>query len=488
MQPNLILLTNTASPIWQRSIGAYQVASHCRQNGLTCQVIDFTDYFTEDELYDILSKLIGTETLAIGVSTSFFYNANTKKKFISASRTFETVIPDYIRSLLERIKRKHNIKIIAGGANSYQIKNDTLFDIVMHGYSEQTVVNYLNSLKSGKKTIFPKIGTTEYVDGSMDHFNIETLEHRWEHSDCVLEGETLPIEISRGCIFKCKFCSYPLNGKKKFDYLRDPERIKQELIYNYENFKTTNYFFTDDTFNDSTFKLEQLHKVITELPFKIKFVTYLRLDLLYAHPEQIQLLYEMGLGSAFFGIESFNPESSKAIGKGMDPDKIKSFLYELHDVHWKGQIPLTCSFIIGLPGETVEKVLESHEWCKSAPINDLWFPLFIKTNSHYKSEFDTNYLEYGYKLDENGLWSNDNMDFNTALELSERFNSEGLYSDKNPSTWYLFGLLNYGLSIDELKDTPVHKISKFSMARKHQRLIAEYKKLLNDRLSIFLAK
>jgi radical SAM superfamily enzyme YgiQ (UPF0313 family) len=252
-----------------------------------------------------LSKLIGPETLAIGVSTSFFYNANTKKKFISASRTFETVIPDYIRSLLERIKRENKIKIIAGGANSYQIKNDDLFDTVMHGYSEQTVVNYLNSLKSGKKNIYPKIGTTEYIDGSMDHFDIETLEHRWDKDDCVLESETLPIEISRGCIFKCKFCSYPLNGKKKFDYLRDPERIKQELIYNYENFKTTNYFFTDDTFNDSTFKLEQLHKVITELPFNIKFVTYLRLDLLYAHPEQINMLYEMGLGSAFFGIESF---------------------------------------------------------------------------------------------------------------------------------------------------------------------------------------
>ena len=487
MQKNLILLTNTASPIWQRSIGAYQVASHCRQNGFSCQIIDFTDYFTEDELYNILQNFIGPETLAIGVSTTFYFTAGSKEKYISPDRSLDSeVIPEYIKSLLARLKREHKLKIIAGGANSHRIKSDALFDTVIHGYSEQTVVNYLNSLKSGKRTIYPKIGNTEYIDGSVDHFNIETLDHRWDESDCVLEGETLPIEISRGCIFKCKFCSYPLNGKKKFDYLRDPDRIKQELIYNYENFKTTNYFFTDDTFNDSTFKLEQLHRVITELPFKIKFVTYLRLDLLYAHPEQINMLYEMGLGSAFFGIESFNPESSKLIGKGMDPDKIKSFLYELHDVHWKREIPLTCSFIVGLPGESIEKLIESHEWCKSAPINDLWFPLFIKTDSYYKSEFDINYTDYGYTLDQDGTWSNEHMDFNSAVELSERFNKESLYSTKNPSSWYLFGLLNYGLSISDLKDTPVQNISKFSMARKHQRLIVQYKKLLNDRLTVFL--
>jgi radical SAM superfamily enzyme YgiQ (UPF0313 family) len=31
-------------------------------------------------------------------------------------------------------------------------------------------------------------------------------------------AKVLPIEIARGCIFKCKFCSYPLNGKQNLDF------------------------------------------------------------------------------------------------------------------------------------------------------------------------------------------------------------------------------------------------------------------------------
>ena len=115
----------------------------------------------------------------------------------------------------------------------------------------------------------------------------------------ILKGETLPIEVSRGCIFKCKFCAFPLNGKSKLDYLRDPILIKEELQYNYEKYGTTHYFLSDDTFNDSTTKVEQIHKVVTSLPFKIKFTTYLRLDLLHAHQEQISMLEEMGLASPF---------------------------------------------------------------------------------------------------------------------------------------------------------------------------------------------
>lgn len=479
MAVDILLFTNTTGPSWQRSIGAYQVAHHCRINGFTCQIIDFTDHFTYSELEKLLNVFVSDNTLAIGVSTSFYYNADTKKRYVSANRNFNTVIPDTIEKLILQAKKKYpKLKIMAGGANSYKITNDEIFDVVFHGYSEQSVVEYLNSLRTKKRRIYPHIGRLEIVDGAASHFDIATLAHQWHEGDCVLNGETLPIEISRGCIFKCKFCSYPLNGKKKFDYLRDPERIKEELIKNYELYGTTNYFFTDDTFNDSTYKLERLHEAITSLPFKIKFVTYLRLDLLYAHKEQIHLLYEMGLGSAFFGIESLNAKSASAIGKGMKPELIKQFLVELHDVHWKKEIPITCSFIIGLPHETQATVIETQEWCKNAPINDLWFPLFIKSESFYKSEFDIDYPKFGYKLDQNEEWYNDNFTYQTALNLAESYNHQSIYGDKSPSTWFLFTMLSYGYTINELKDVPIKTLSWFGLTRKKLTLIKNYKQKL----------
>ena len=486
MTVEFILLTNVASPIWQRSIGAYQVADHCRKSGVSCQVIDFTDLFRIEELEHILKKLIDSQTLAIGISTTFFCNQETKGKYLSSKRNSNQILPLNLRKLLLKIKSEcPNLKITGGGANSYQIEGDDLFDVVFHGYSEQSVVEYLKTIKFGTpKKIYPKKNNQSIIDGKLDHFDITTLEHRWNKNDIVLPGETLPIEISRGCIFKCNFCSYPLNGKKKFDYLRDPELIKDELIYNYESFGTTNYFFTDDTFNDSTLKLERLHKVLTTLPFKIKFVTYLRLDLLHAHKEQISLLKEMGLGSCFFGIETLNHESGKTIGKGMNPEVIKKFMLELYHDYWNSEIPFTCSFIIGLPGETIESVRATHSWIRTTPFNDLWYPLYIKTKGYFKSEFDSNYSKYGYQLDANNEWYTSIMNYQEALKLAEEFNSVGLYNENTPSSWFLFSLLTYGFCIDEIRNTKLKDFHWPSILIKKYKLFQKYKQNLFKEIQI----
>jgi radical SAM superfamily enzyme YgiQ (UPF0313 family) len=486
MNTELILLTNVASPIWQRAIGAYQVADHCRKNNINCQVIDFTDLFRVEELELILRKLIGHDTLAIGISTTFYFNQDTKGKFISAKRHFNQILPNNLRELLIKLKIEYpKLKIVGGGANSYQIEDDDLFDVVFHGYSEQSVVEYCLGLQNKTtKKLYLKKNNKLIIDGKTDHFDIEKLNHKFHKQDIILPEETLPIEISRGCIFKCNFCSYPLNGKKKFDYLRDPELIKEELIYNYENFGTTNYFFTDDTFNDSTLKIEKLHQAITSLPFKIKFVTYLRLDLLNAHREQITLLREMGLGSCFFGIETLNHDSAKLIGKGMRPELVKQFLLELYYDHWQEEIPITCSFIIGLPGENIESINSTHAWCKTTPFNDLWFPLFIKHKSYYQSEFDSNYEKYGYNIDIDGNWFTEEMNYQQALDLAEQYNNSGLYNENTPSSWLLFGLLSYGFNIKEIKDTKIKNLHWPSILLKKFKLFKSYKKELFKQLQI----
>jgi hypothetical protein len=207
-------------------------------------------------------------------------------------------------------------------------------------------------------------------------------------------------------------------------------------------------------------------------------VTYLRLDLLHAHPEQINLLYEMGLGSAFFGIETLNHESGKVIGKGMKPELIKEFVVDLYENHWHKEIPITASFIIGLPGETKQSVIDTYNWCQGAPITDLWFPLFIKFNGHFKSEFDINFLEYGYTLGDDDKWINQHMDYHSALALAEEFNSNGL--QETPNAWFLFSLLNYGDSIEELKDITIENLPKLKFGKKHRQMILDYKQKLRE--------
>lgn len=489
--PHFLIFTNTRGSVWQRSIGAYQVAHHCRANGYNVQVIDFTDFFNSDELISICKKLVSDKLLAVGISTTFysFVNNDFNNPILvptagSIFRGHAEVDPQ-IQSAIDFVKSViPSVKIIAGGANSWQMEGNPFFDAVFHGYSEESVVNYLNELRSGKKkALHKKIGKQDIINGDLEKFDIEKLQHRFIDQDVILNNETLPIEITRGCIFKCKFCAYPLNGKKKLDYIRDYNLIKKELIENYTKFGTTNYFFTDDTFNDSTEKIAALHSVFTQLPFKINFVCFLRADLLYKHTEQIVLLKEMGLSSVVFGIESFHPYAAKAIGKGMNRDKLKAFLLDLYYKQWNSKISITCSMIVGLPKETEQDLRESFEWFRNEgkDLCDNWYPLSINTDTHYQSAFDKEHHRYGYTLNVNGEdWVSNTMTHSSAFAISKEFNDIAMYKENMPGSWMIMALRSHGYSQEELMNWKIKDMPWKSILKKRLRMAEQYKKQLLD--------
>jgi len=469
---NVIIFACVSNFLFQRSIGAYQVAHFLRSNDYSVQVIDFTDYFTEEELISAVNKFLNNDTLVVGISTTFYTEKNDNWGFADNHEDkFEIkTLPKNLIYTLGYIKDHFpKIKIVLGGSKSYATKLD-IVDKNIFGYAEQEFLEYLSELKGSKK--IGKLYRQKHF------FSIQSLDHKFTSQDCILPGETLPIEISRGCIFKCKFCAFPLNGKTKLDYIRDPEQIKEEMIYNYYKFNTTNYFFSDDTFNDSSEKIENLFNVIKTLPFKIKFTTYLRLDLLYHNKEQILMLKEMGLATAFFGIESLNQKTASSIGKGMNINKTKDFLYNLYN-EWDREIPITCSFIIGLPYESIDSVFKTYEWIRSSPFNSMFFPLAITDKAYYKSDFDINYEKYGYTFTpETGKWHNNFMDFDKALDISNKFNNELMKQNDNPSGWFLMSLLNNGYDFHEAKNLKIKDLNIKRIMRAKINKVNEYKKLL----------
>lgn len=397
---------NTKSYYASKNYGVHRVASEFRTNNLTCQVIHFFNRFTDHELDLIIKKYVSSDSKIIGFSTMFWEHYDEKEK---------TLVLEKSKYIAVKIKKTFpNIKIIAGGPSCRLFLSNEfegLVDAIFEGFSENDFIDYVISIKNNKLIKFPnkKINNVSVYSNIYGSFDFTTSYTRYEQEDFLTATDVPTLEVGRGCIFKCEFCGFALNGKKKFDYIKDPTVLKHELERNYKNFGITNYILSDDTFNDSTHKIKLLHQIFTNLPFKIKFSCYLRLDLLRAHPEQIVLLKEMGLIGAFFGIETFHPESAKLIGKGLDPDIAKQMIQDLKLKHWGNKIKIGIGLIVGLPYEPYESYEKTIEWILSEDnLADQIVPFPLTVNnpermraSPWDSEFQKNFKKYGFSWPNN---------------------------------------------------------------------------------------
>ena len=475
---NIIFLTAVMTPWMERSIGAYQLSNFVKNHGYSSQVIDFIHYMPKDMLMGFLQKFTGDDTKVLAVSSTFISNdlyigANVINMDSAPGVIFTTLI----ECLKEYKKLYPNVKIITGGSKAKQFYDLGLFDYCFTGYGELALLNFL-------KNDTNRIG--KIVDGDMylAKFSAHQINHKFSNDDLILPNETLPLEVSRGCIFRCKFCAYPLNGKTKLDHIRDINLIKDELINNYEKWGVTNYLIGDDTFNDSNDKLKMLHDMIVALPFKISFVCYLRIDLLYHFRDtQLELLENMGLKSCHFGVESFYPRTAKFIGKGMSDDKTKDFLLYLKN-RWHNKISMMCTFIAGLPYETKDSCIQTGNWCKENDITFWMMPLYIDPDKPYKSDIDINYEKYGYKKigytsEKNLNWTNEHMTFDEATKIAQTFTSD--LSQHKISAWNTFALMSLGIySFDELYDMPYKSLDKSLIRSTIQSKVSQYIKQLTD--------
>lgn len=485
-----------------RTIGPYKIAYWIRKHGHSAQVIDHVDKLSKEQLTNLTLKFITPETKILAISTTFLSSTVWTWSDGSAAR-----IPEHCESVLRLVRKQYpNIKIILGGYKSEKISGWGLVDATIMNYtsaSEDIFLEYLEHLKTGSPSpgfelVIPAFYGTRhrkwYNRANNPKYNIEVDDFKWSKQDGILPGEPLPLDVSRGCIFACRFCQYPHLGKKKLDYIRGMDYIEQEMLYNYENFGTTSYFILDDTFNDTEIKMQAFYDMTQRLPFKIKFVAYLRADLIHRFPNMAHLLQESGLWGAFHGIETFHPEASNIIGKAWSGKHGKEFLPKLYHDIWNKKVPMHTNFIVGITHDTKESVLGTVDWFKENNMHSIYFVgLGLYGGKENKvspwtieSEFDKNPEKYGYTLfdDYNSAnyrrWKNDNWTLDSATELAAYCNAQ-IKPITKLETWtvpsvlwlneYSEDQIRLEVTHNEVMDSPIMKI-------KYDQLLNQYYELL----------
>lgn len=453
-----------------RPIGAYQTAWYLRNYGYDVQVVDFIHRIPENKIYKALHKFVTSKTKILA------YGA-----MVSVISPETQIFLKKVERILQYV-REHfpHVKIVAAGPAVTLLnrlyRNQSLFDYMLVGHAEDTLLALADHfIRKQPHPQFEKLEGNRiiresFVMPSKEKFDIQNCQHRWHKNDFIQPGESLPLELGRGCIFKCRFCQYPYIGKSKNDFTRNMELVMSEINHNYENWGVQNYYLLDDTFNADQDRLRAFADCVKKLPFSIAYGAYLRADLIHTHPKSIDQLKDSGLKGAYFGIESYNEEAAKLIGKAWIGKKGRDFLKTLYHTNWNKEISVHANFICGLPPETLEDCLETHHGLVEDEIPFWqWAPLQINRDSHneFTSEFDRNSEKYGFDWQViNGKlqWKTDFCDAETAIKWRHHLNSLRTQYVK-PGCWDLIELGSFGVNLDHAmtqykKDIKWNEISK----------------------------
>jgi radical SAM superfamily enzyme YgiQ (UPF0313 family) len=174
-------------------------------------------------------------------------------------------------------------------------------------------------------------------------------------------------------------------------------------------------YFINDNFTLRKEKTKELCKLIIESKLNLEWVCDTRVDLV--DDELLELMSKAGCRVIWFGVESGSPRILKRIGRNTNPEQVEA-VFKLCKKH---KIKTACSFMLGLPDETLDDMEESLKFAKKIGPDFCQFNIFI---AYPDSKIYNELLESGkYNQLDDYLLSvkSDEYDFESLKAIQWRF-------------------------------------------------------------------
>jgi len=185
-------------------------------------------------------------------------------------------------------------------------------------------------------------------------FKMEGYTNLQPATDAVDGSKSFSILTSRGCPYRCTFCSQSIMPVKWRS--RTPENVIAEWEHLVRDLGAQEIGVLDDSANIRKKRLYRIAELLIEKELNHVpwiFVNGIRANLV--DYELMRLLKEAGLKRTAFGVETGNPEILKTIDKRIDLDTIR----EAFKITKEVGIETIAFMIIGLPGDTRETMQDT---------------------------------------------------------------------------------------------------------------------------------
>ena len=169
-------------------------------------------------------------------------------------------------------------------------------------------------------------------------------------------GKSATLNTSRGCPYRCKFCSDPVINEGKWRGY-SPEKMMEKVAYLYDELGVRIIYFQDDYFPGSKKRFVTILEGLAKYKRTLMWGTLgIRADTLSKlSDEEWDLLYESGCHTLEIGIESGNPRVLASLNKAETLEEMTSVNVKLAEYDVKVKYTL----IVGFPNETIDEIKDT---------------------------------------------------------------------------------------------------------------------------------
>ena len=253
------------------------------------------------------------------------------------------------------------VTLLGGPHASFALKETLLrarwIDVIIIGEGERTLVELARALEKGKD-IRQVAGIAFREDNRVVQTEPRTLiedldelptpaRHLLSLSKYRAIGAPCTLITSRGCPYRCIFCSGPRLFGRRVRF-RDPKLVADEIEQIHKGFGFERLNIVDDTFTLNHRHALAVCDEILRRNLNFQWNVFARADTVTA--DLLKKMRGAGCSWLLYGAESASPQILKTIKKGTTPDDIRRGT----KLATEAGIGVFNSFIFGLPGESPE--------------------------------------------------------------------------------------------------------------------------------------
>jgi radical SAM superfamily enzyme YgiQ (UPF0313 family) len=339
--------------------GVAYVASILKTIGIKCVLHDDNHYeYSDAQLRDLFRKYKG-ELQTVGLTSV----STTLNQLARVARISKEILPE--------------VPIIVGGPHARLLPEDIIqypeVDVVFTSEAELAILDYAKGKELSEIGGIMYRGSGEIIENPVTSFihNLDDIPFPDYSLFNISDYHTTKgiakrhpnsyIITSRGCPYKCTFCSSKtLNPTdKKIVRFRSPENVMAEIEMLVKKYMIKELFFSDDMFTGNTKHLFGICEGIIKLKLDVIWVCQTHVNNI--NQEKLKMMKKAGCHQVCFGVESGDPEIQKAIQKNLDLPRVKD---AVRMTQRKG-IDVRCSFMFGNQYETPETMRRTIDFAKS---------------------------------------------------------------------------------------------------------------------------